>query len=66
MRSRALVALCVVGALATASPGRAVISVGQPANAFTKDSLLASTAGAAVSLSDYGKRVKILFLLGFD
>jgi hypothetical protein len=66
MRLTVVVALCLGAALLAAAPARAVVSVGQAANAFTKDSLAGNSAGAAVSLSDYGQRVKILFILGYD
>ena len=66
MRSTFPVALCLVAMLAIAPPVHAVIGVGQPANAFTKNSLIGSSSGPALSLSDYGRQVKILFVLGYD
>ena len=69
MRShRLLVALALTLAVAmlAATNAHGVIPVGQHANAFTKNQLAGTSAGPAVSLSDYGKQVKILFILGFS
>jgi hypothetical protein len=64
MRRRVSLALAL--SLAIAAPAHAVISVGQPANPFTKNSLVGSSSGPAISLSDYPAEVKILFVLGFN
>ncbi len=69
MRPRILPALsAAVLALAVipAAPARAVIPVGQPANPFTKDTLVGTSVGPAVSLSDYHGQVKLLFVLGYN
>jgi hypothetical protein len=66
MRLPTRLVLCLAALLAAPAPARAVISVGQTANAFTKNSLVGSAAGPAISLSDYGRQVKILFVLGYD
>ena len=44
-----------------ASPGLAIVSVGDPAPAFTKDVL----GGGTASLADYPGKVVVLFLLGY-
>jgi hypothetical protein len=67
MRARVPLALLVFAVAATfVPPAHAAISVGQPANPFTKNLLVGSSVGPATSLSDYAGKVKILFVLGFN
>lgn len=65
-RHATLASLALAALLALAAPAHAVISVGQPANPFTKNKVMGNAVGPAVSLSDYPAQVKILFVLGFN
>ena len=59
----AFIVICMLFASASAL---AVIPVGQPANPFTKNELVGTSTGPAVSLSSYSSQVKILFVLGWS
>ncbi len=67
MRRFLLFPLLLAPLLAAAPPARAAIQIGQKGPNFTKNELVGSSAGPAVSLYDYAdRRVIILFLLGYS
>jgi hypothetical protein len=62
-------ATTVVLALAATVPAAAVVHVGDPAPAFTKNELVSvpfPQPGPARSLSDYAGRVLVIHLLGYN
>jgi len=62
-------AITVVVASLAAVPAAAVVHVGDPAPAFTKNELISipfPQPGPARSLSDYAGRVLVIHLLGYN
>ena len=63
-------ALATIAILAlSAAPAAAVVHVGDPAPAFTKNELVSTPfpqPGPARSLSDYAGRVLVIHLLGYN
>jgi hypothetical protein len=66
---RLALVLTVIASAAAAVPAAAVVHVGDPAPAFTKNELVSvpfPQPGPARSLSDYAGRVLVIHLLGHD
>ena len=66
-RTMPWLALLLIAGLST--PARAVVTVGDPAPAFTKNQLILDPTpqtGPPVSLSDFAGRVLILHLIGYS